>query len=60
MQRAFKMIDLMSIQYKECKACSEKPGSPALCEACFHNRSIVNQPKTELEFYRLIIEKLTR
>lgn len=54
------MKDLISIQYKECKACSEKPGSPTLCEACFHNRSIVNQLKTELEFYRLIIEKLTR
>jgi hypothetical protein len=25
----------------ECRACANKPGSPALCPACLHNRALV-------------------
>jgi hypothetical protein len=33
----------MSIEFMECAACAAKPGSPALCEACLHNRKIVSE-----------------
>lgn len=27
--------------YSECDVCASKPGSPTLCAACIHNRSLV-------------------
>jgi len=35
--------------FKECKECSEKPGSPALCESCLYNRELVSLLKQEIE-----------
>jgi len=35
--------------YKECKICSDKPGSPTLCESCLHNRELVSKLKQEIE-----------
>jgi len=29
-------------EFKECKECSKKAGSPILCESCLHNRSLIN------------------
>lgn len=34
-------------QFRECPACAAKPGSPALCEICLHNRGL-EQERDEL------------
>lgn len=39
-------------EFRECASCDAKPGSPALCEACLHNRKLVtdlNRRIKELE-----------
>lgn len=30
-------------EFMECAACRAKPGCPTLCEACLHNRALVNE-----------------
>lgn len=34
---------------KECAACAAKPGSPALCESCLHNRTLVANLKDQID-----------
>lgn len=29
--------------YRECASCADKPGMPTLCDACLHNRALVNR-----------------
>ncbi len=36
------------IEYKPCRICAAKPGSPLLCPSCLHNRTIINQLKERL------------
>ncbi len=35
--------------YRECAACSAKPGAPALCTSCLHNRKLVACLRDDLE-----------
>lgn len=37
----------MDEEFKECKECAKKPGSPTLCESCLWNRSLVTKLKTD-------------
>lgn len=31
-----------SIEFMECEECSAKPGTPALCKSCLHNRGVIS------------------
>ena len=31
------------LQFRECKICSGKPGSPTLCESCLENRETIER-----------------
>lgn len=33
----------MTTEFMECAFCASKPGSPALCESCYHNRNLASQ-----------------
>lgn len=33
----------MNPDYRECASCAAKPGAPRLCDACLHNRRIVDR-----------------
>jgi hypothetical protein len=35
-------LALMGVDFRECAACAAKPGAPNLCEACIHNRRVIN------------------
>jgi len=35
----------LAMEFKECASCSEKPGHPALCEPCVHNRFLIEKLK---------------
>lgn len=37
------------IEFAECTACVDKPGSPTLCAACLHNRTTINKLRAECE-----------
>lgn len=37
------------MEFKECKSCSEKPGTPVLCESCINNRRIIEDLKQEVQ-----------
>ena len=36
-------------EFAECESCAAKPGSPTLCPACLHNRTTINELRTECE-----------
>ena len=38
----------MNREFKECRDCAKKAGSPTLCEICLHNRKVVLELKNEL------------
>lgn len=29
-------------EFWECESCRSKPGTPALCESCLHNRKVIS------------------
>jgi hypothetical protein len=33
--------DSKNLVFKECPTCAAKPGSPTLCESCYHNRYVI-------------------
>lgn len=35
--------------FKECSSCAAKPGSPALCQGCLHNRRVIGVIREKLE-----------
>jgi hypothetical protein len=39
---------LRGLQFQECDDCASKPGSPRLCDACLHNRAIVEELKRHI------------
>ena len=47
----------MENEYKECKSCSKKPGSPDLCESCLHNRTLMYRLRHKIEDLENIIYK---
>ena len=43
-----KQTKVLAEEFMECGSCRVKPGSPYLCEACLHNRTLVNSLKEKL------------
>lgn len=39
-QRAY-YADSANLVFRECPTCAAKPGSPELCESCYHNRYVI-------------------
>ena len=39
----------MNNNFKECLLCEAKPGTPLLCESCWHNRSVISRLEKRLE-----------
>lgn len=33
---------LENLTFVECPECEKKPGSPTLCQSCFHNRTVIS------------------
>lgn len=44
--------------FQECAACAAKPGSPALCAACLHNRTTISKYEALLRRCELYFSKL--
>lgn len=40
--------ELEELNFMECAACKEKPGSPQLCESCLNNRAVIYRLKRGL------------
>ncbi len=38
-----------NLEYRECVACSLKPGSPILCTSCYHNRLVISKLRQRVE-----------
>lgn len=36
---------LYNLNFVECSTCATKPGSPILCDACLHNRQVIETLK---------------
>ena len=47
----------MSLEFEECPTCASKPGSPALCPSCLHNRHAISQLHTRTVELREQIER---
>lgn len=46
--------ELKNAQFQECANCASKSGTPILCEACLHNRTLVGELQRAL---RKVISK---
>lgn len=44
-------------EFMECDICRKKPGSPKLCDACVHNRDLIQGLKEELRARKLDMTK---
>ena len=40
---------MMNVDFYECPTCAARPGTPPLCPACLHNRSLITDLKSRLE-----------
>jgi len=48
----------MNLEFKECKECASKPGSPILCESCLHNRQVIEAFKRSMKKFKNAYEEL--
>ncbi len=48
--------DLNTVEFRECAACAAKPGFPALCVACLHNRLVITTLREVLVSIRTEVE----
>lgn len=39
-------------EFRECEACAAKPGTPALCGPCLHNRELIHLLQKRAEGWR--------
>ena len=50
-------------EFMECDACRAKPGMPALCHGCLHNREVIHELRTSrrnmLDKLKGLLEKFT-
>lgn len=46
----------MKLEYKECAECAAKPGSPPLCAACLHNRTMIDRLQANRPEPRSLVE----
>lgn len=49
-------IVLETNDFMECDTCAAKPGSPALCKGCLHNRTLIDR----LKEYKWMYEDLCK
>lgn len=45
----------MNSDFYECEKCAAKPGSPALCESCLHNRNLIHRLQQRKPNVKLIV-----
>jgi len=50
----------MNKEFKECSSCSKKAGSPELCSACIHNRTLVMELRNEIFRLESKLEIITK
>lgn len=44
--------------FKECKECASKPGTPDLCESCLRNRDLIFELENTLNEYKTFVSIL--
>lgn len=49
----------MTMTFQECSVCASKPGTPALCASCLHNRTVI-ETLTEKQKSPAMVEELER
>lgn len=50
-------IPLANLDFVECDSCRSKPGTPALCASCLHNREVIIVLKQTLRRIRKLAKR---
>lgn len=50
----------VTLKFRECDACKVKPGTPALCTGCLHNRSQIDFANREIKHLDDLVKSYQR